>query len=69
MKRNRDKWVSLSLSPQDLEDLRELSKLLFGPEYGSISKALRFLIRRAIAEIAAISELKAELGLSEVSHE
>jgi len=64
--REKSKWVSLSLSQQDLEDLRELSKLLFGPEYGSISKALRFLIRRSVAEIAAISELKAELGLSEV---
>jgi len=69
MKRKRDKWVSLSLSQQDLDDLRELSKLLYGPEYGSISKALRFMIRRAIAEIAAISELKAELGLDEVRHE
>jgi len=35
--------------------------MLYGEEYGSLSKALRYLIRTATAQLLALSELQYEL--------
>ncbi|MHA1263355.1 MAG: hypothetical protein ACTSSA_15005 [Candidatus Freyarchaeota archaeon] len=54
-------WVTLAISQDDLAYLKEFALMLYGEEYGSLSKALRYLIRTATAQLLALSELQYEL--------